>query len=287
MKRLALAALSLIGSSQFLLAQVSVELVLPQDKFLPAEEFRAGVRIVNRSGQPLSLGAESDWIEFAIETSTGQILPQISAPPVQRPFTLESSKQGTLKVDLAPCFDLRKPGYYQIRATVKIKNWRESLTTKSVPFEIIEGTKIWEQVFGVPSPSGNNPPEVRKYTLQQANYLKEPRLYLRISAADDSVLKVINIGPMLSIGRPEPLLDKSNRLHLLQQVGARSSLYLIFNSNGDTELRHTYEYSGSRPRLQWNEKGEIEVKGGVRKTSPNDVPPEPEIISNVETNQTH
>jgi len=287
MKRLALAVLSLISGSQFLLAQVSVELVLPQNKFLPAEEFQAGVRIINRSGQPLSLGAETDWIEFAIETSTGESIPQTSAPPVQRPFTLESSKQGTLKVDLAPCFDLRKPGYYQIRAVVKIKNWSEALTTKSVPFEIIEGTKIWEQVFGVPSPSGNNPPEVRKYTLQQANYLKEPRLYLRVSAADGSVLKVINIGPMLSIGMPEPLLDKSNRLHLLQQVGARSSLYLIFNSNGDKELRHTYEYSGSRPRLQWSEKGGIEVKGGVRKTSPNDVPPEPEIISNVETNQTH
>jgi hypothetical protein len=287
MKRVVVAALFLIGCTQLILAQVSAELVLPQDKFLPAEEFRAGVRMVNRSGQPLALGEEPDWIKFTVETSTGESVPQISDPLVQKPFTLESSKQATLKVDLASCYDLRRPGNYQIRATVKIKNWSGSLVTKNVSFEIIEGTKLWEQEFGVPNSRIGNPPVVRKYTLQQANYLKEPRLYLRISAADGTVLKVINVGPILSIGRPEPLLDKNNRLHLLHQTGARISLYLIFNPEGAMEARQTYEYAGSRPRLQWSEKGEIEVKGGSRRISPNDLPPEPEQTSNVETNKTN
>ena len=287
MKCLVVALLCLTGCSPFALAQLSAELVLPQDKFLPAEEFRAGVRIVNRSGQTLVMGEESDWITFALETSTGESVPQLSEPPVQKPFTLESSKQATLKVDLAPCYDLRKPGGYQIRATVKIKNWSGALVTKNVPFEIIEGTKLWEQTFGLPSSGQGDPPTVRKYTLQQANYLKEPRLYLRISDANSTVLKVINVGPILSIGRPEPMLDKNNRLHLLHQTGARSSLYLVFNPTGDMEVRQTYEYAGSRPRLQWSDKGEIEVKGGSRQLNPNDLPPESEQISNVETNKTN
>lgn len=287
MKRLFLAILPLLGCSQFAVAQLSAELVLPQDKFLPAEEFQAGVRIVNRSGQPLIMGEESDWITFTVETVTGESVPQISEPPVQKPFTLESSKQATLKVDLAPCYDLRKPGNYQIRATVKIKNWNGALVTKNVPFEIIEGTKLWEQAFGLPNSSQGDPPTVRKYTLQQANYLKEPRLYLRISDANGAVLKVVNVGPILSIGRPEPTLDKSNRLHLLHQTGARSSQYLVFNPAGDMEVRQTYEYAGSRPRLQWSDKGEIEVKGGSRQINPNDLPPESEQTSNVETNKTN
>jgi len=64
-------------------------------------------------------------------------------------------------------------------------------------------------------------------------------------------------------------------------------LYLVFTPNGDTETRQTYEYAGSRPRLQWGEKGEIEVKGGARKAGPNDVPAESEATSNVETNKTN
>ena len=62
---------------------------------------------------------------------------------------------------------------------------------------------------------------------------------------------------------------------------------LVFNPQGDMEVRQTYEYAGSRPRLQWSEKGEIEVKGGNRRISPNDLPPESEQTSNVETNKTN
>ena len=47
-------------------AQVSVEVVLTQEKFLPGEELMAGVRVVNRSGQALHLGQAADWIRFNI-----------------------------------------------------------------------------------------------------------------------------------------------------------------------------------------------------------------------------
>jgi hypothetical protein len=287
MKRLIPAIACLLVVVPMLQAQVTVEMMLPQDKFLPAEELLAGVRVVNRSGQPLKLGEDADWIQFYITPSEGGTVPKKINPPVQKPFELASSKQATLKVDLAPCFDLRKQGSYRIYAVVKIKDWNQTLTTKEKSFEIIEGTKLWEESVGVPRLDGSGPPEVRKYVLQQANYLDELRLYLRVNRASGDPIRVVNLGRMLSVGRPEPLLDSVNHLHLLQQVGARSSQYLVFNTDGDLLIRQTYEYDGTRPRLQRDEKGDIEVKGGFRRLAVNDLPPEPEATSNAEPPKTN
>lgn len=281
MKRLTFMIGGLLAGVCLLQGQVAVEMVLPQDKLLPAEQFLAGVRVVNRSGQPLHLGEGSDWIQFVIEGADSSSLKQLSNPPVQKPFVLESSQQATLKVDLAPCFDLRTIGKYQISAVVKIRDWNSSLTTKSLPFEVIEGTKLWEQVVGVPGKARTGPPQARKYTLQQANYLKEPRLYLRVSAADGSVMKILNLGPMLAIGQPDPVLDRSNRLHLLQQTGARVSTYFIINTDGDIESEESYEYAGTRPRLQMDETGRVVVKGGSLRNPPENAAPVTEPKKNV------
>ena len=262
----------LLGSLLCASAQVFVAVVLSQDKFLPAEELMAGVRVVNRSGQTLRLGEDADWIQFVVEKDDGGVVQQLSEPPVQRSFTLESTKQGTLRVDLAPCFDLRKVGRYRLSAVVKIKDWNKTMTTKAVPFEIIDGTKLWEQAFGVPSEKGNRPPEVRRYTLHQANYLKEPRLYVRVSRSDGDVIKLINVGPMISFGQPEPQVDRRSRLHLLYQNGARIFDYLVVNPAGEIEIRQTHEYSDSRPRLRVDENGEVKVAGGVRRKTAGDLP---------------
>ena len=48
------------------MAQVSVEVILPQEQFLRDESLPAKVRVTNRSGQPIDLGAEPNWIVFTI-----------------------------------------------------------------------------------------------------------------------------------------------------------------------------------------------------------------------------
>lgn len=245
----------------------------------------AGVRIINRSGQTLALGEEPDWIDFSIERVGGGFVRQLSDPPVQRPFKLESTQQGTLSVDLAPCYDLRQAGIYQISAQVKVKDWDSRLAAKPVRFEIIEGTKLWEQAVGIPQSASNQQPEIRTYSLQQANYLAEPRLYLRVSSSDGTVIKLLNVGRILSFGRPEPILDKRSRLHLLHQDGARSSEYLVVNPNGSIEIRQTYEYGDSRPRLRLDENGEVNVSGGIRRPSPKDLPPEVEPKTDANKNE--
>ena len=252
-------------------AQVSVEITLPQDQFLPAETLVAAVRITNRSGQKLHLGAEEDWLTFGVESRSGSIVAKLSDPPVTGEFDLESSKVAIRRVDIAPYFTLSQPGRYSVAATVKIKGWDHDLTSPAKSFDIIHGAKLLEQDVGMPLTPGttNTPPEVRKYILEQANYLKaQLRLYLRVTdASGNRTLRVFPIGQMISFSRPEAQVDNLSDLHVLYANGPHSFSYTVFNPDGELVTKDTYDYVSSRPRLRVNVDGEISVAGGVRRGS--------------------
>ena len=258
-------------------AQVTVEVTLEQEQFLGGEALPAAVRITNRSGQTLRLGTEPDWLTFLVESRDGFIVVKTGEVPVLGEFTLESSKVATRRVDLAPYFAISHPGRYNVTATVRIKAWDATLNTKPKSFDIIQGAKLWSQEFGVPAGANatNQSPEVRKYTLQQANYLRtQLRLYLRLTdAAESKVIKVFSMGPMVSFSEPEPQLDKFSNLHLLYQNGARSFSYTMVSPDGDVLVRQTYDYSNTRPRLQTDQDGKFSVAGGARRVTSNDWPP--------------
>lgn len=257
-------------------AQVTVEVTLEQEQFLGGEALPAAVRITNRSGQTLRFGSEPDWLTFLVESRDGFIVVKNGEVPVLGEFALESSKVATRHVDLAPYFALSRPGAYKVTATVRVKAWDATLTAKPKSFDIIQGAKLWSQDFGVPAAAGvtNQSPEVRTYTLQQANYLRtQLRLYLRLTdAAESKVIKVFSLGPMVSFSQPEPQLDKFSNLHLLYQNGARSFNYSVVTPDGDMVVRQTYDYANSRPRLQVDRDGKFVVAGGVRRVTSNDLP---------------
>ena len=58
-------------------AQVTAEVTLDQDQFLPGETLVAAVRITNRSGQALHLGAEPDWLSFSVESRDGAVVAKL------------------------------------------------------------------------------------------------------------------------------------------------------------------------------------------------------------------
>ncbi len=250
-------------------AQVSVEITLPQDQFLPTETLLAAVRITNRSGQKLHLGAEEDWLSFGVESRTGSVVAKLGDPPVAGEFDLDSSKVAIRRVDLAPYFTMSQPGRYSVSATVRIKGWDHDLVSPAKSFDIIHGAKLLEQEFGLPVfPAATNAmPEVRKYILEQANYLKgQIRLYLRLTDASGArTFRVFPIGQMVSFSRPEAQVDKLSDLHVLYANGPHSFNYTVFNPEGDLLIKETYDYVASRPRLQVNQEGEISVAGGVRR----------------------
>ena len=263
-----------LASMAHLLAQVTVEVTLDQEQFLPAERLPAIVRITNLSGQTLHLGGDRRWLVFSVESGDGSVVLKTGDPPVAGEFTLESSKRAITRVDLAPWFNLKRSGRYSIIATVTISEWGKQVTSAPKSFDIVHGAKLWQQRFGLPLAAGvtNQPPEVRTYTLQQANYLKQLMLYFQLTDASGRINKVFPLGPMISFGQPEAQVDRSSNLHVLYQNGPRAFSYSIINPDGEVVARQTYEYT-TRPRLRFDRDGNLSVTGGMRQPKSDDLPP--------------
>jgi hypothetical protein len=253
-------------------AQVSVEVVLDQDQFLRDEALPVKVRVTNRSGQAIELGKDNEWLSFAVESLEGKVVNKLSAPDVTGEFKLESARVATRQVDLEPSYDLGEPGRYSVTATVKIRAWNEEVSSVPRPFQIVRGTKLWEQEFGVPGTTGT--PDARKYILQQANYQKSLKLYLRVADMSDNVVyRVFPLGQLVSFSQPEAQIDKSSCLHVLFQTGARSFLFQVVSPDGNLVLRQTFDYADRRPALRADAEGRVFVAGGLRRLAASDLPP--------------
>src|SRR5439155_20789688 len=102
-------------------AQVSVELALDQDQFLPGESLEVGVRITNFSGQTLHLGKDNDWLHFTIEGRDNYIVPGSVGVPVQGEFDVESSSVVTRRVEVGAYFAVSRLGRYLVSAMEELE----------------------------------------------------------------------------------------------------------------------------------------------------------------------
>ena len=275
-------ALSILGLALFSLfsapAQVvTVQLTLEQEQFLPGETLPLTVRIVNNSGQSLHLGADAKWLKFGVESADNNFVVMKNAdPPVTGEFDLGSSEVATKRLDLAPYFVMTHAGRYRVVATVHIPEWGTDVASPAKEFDIIDGARLWTQDFGMPVPAGatNQPPVVRKYILEEANYLRHQlRMYVLVSDQSGArILKVSAIGPMVSFSQPEAQLDRASNLHVIYQSGAQSFIYSVVNPDGNITQQELYDYLNTRPRLAVNDAGDIVVKGGVRRVKSGELP---------------
>jgi hypothetical protein len=259
-------------------AQVSVEITMDQEQFLPSEAVPVAVKITNRSGQQLHLGAAADWLTFSVESTDGFIVIKNAEVPVTGEFDLESSQIGIKRVDLQPYFQMGRHGRYKVIATLRIKDWSASVNSAPKTFDVVNGAKLWSQDFGMPGVT-NSQPEVRKFTLEEANYLRlQLRLYVRVSDQSESqVFKVTTLGQMVSFSDPDAKVDRTSQLHVLWQAGAQVFNYALINANGEVVRQAVYNNAGSRPRLVVNEQGEVSVAGGTRRMKPEDLPVVPMV----------
>jgi len=253
-------------------AQVTVDIVLDQEQYLRDESLPVKVRITNRSGRALKLGATADWLNFTVENREGHNVARLGDLPVKEEFTVESSMVATRTVDIAPFFNVGLPGRYTVSAEMKIPEWNQQISSKPRNFSVTRGAPLWEQIVGLPG-TGSAVPELRKYILQQAN-VKHLTLYVRITdESEHKTFKLVPVGQMVSFSRPEPQVDKESNLHLLFQSGARSFVYAVVTPAGDIILRQRHDYAGTRPTLRSGDNGRIGVAGGQRFFRRDDVPP--------------
>ena len=258
-------------------AQVSVEIVTDQDQFLPSESVPLAVKITNRSGETLHLGADTSWLTFDVEAAeNGIIVVKNAEVPVIGEFDLASSQVATKRVDLKPYFNLTRPGRYHVTATVRIKDWNETMASPAKTFDVIGGVKLWSQDFGMSSAAGttNGAPEVRKYALIKANYLRaQLQLYVQVSDESEAqVFNVVSLGRMVAFNEPEAQLDRNSNLHVLWQSGAHSFSYVVVKPDGSLAKQEIYDYVTTRPRLNMNDDSSVTVLGGVRRLNPGELP---------------
>jgi hypothetical protein len=239
----------------------------------------AAVRITNRSGQTIRLGTAEDWLAISVEGMDGKLLPRFSDPPVVGEFELETSKIATKRVNLSPYFPLTQAGRYTITASVKVDAWGVERASQPKAFNVIQGSSLWEQEFGVPKKPGdtNAVPEIRRYSLHKAAYLKgQLRLYFRLSdASGGRVFRVYPIGVFPSFSRPDVQIDQESNLHVLYLNGPHTFSYTVFNPDGELLIRQTHDYTETRPTLKLGRDSKIIIKGGVRRVTASDLPPPP------------
>ena len=147
-----------LGSAASSSAQVNATLEIDKSRLLPRETFVARLKIVNFSGQTLVFGEDNNWLQFEIETETGEVVTPIAEPPkVEGRFTVESSIRATKRIDLAPYYALEKAGNYKLIAKLYVKQWKRSLPVKPVKFSVFNGSILWHRTFGMPVKEGEPP----------------------------------------------------------------------------------------------------------------------------------
>ncbi len=275
----------LVGASGSFAQALRVELEFEQETFLPREPLYAVVRVINNSGRTLVLGNDDEWLSFSIESVDGAFVRNKKPAEVKKEFTLPSSSRATEMINLAEAFDLSKIGRYVVRASVRMPEWRETFTSKDVPFGVAAGVKLWESTFGVPAEQAQGRPELRKFQLLSANHLRQLSLYVRVTGeSEEDTFTLYPIGSLHGFSKPEPQVDRWSNLHVLYQDGARSFRYNLITPDGLLLARQSWDITeGSRPTLKVDEEGHIAIFGGVRRITPNDLPPPDLLTDNSDT----
>ncbi len=254
-------------------AQVQVVVELEQDQVLPGESLRVAARVINYSGQTLSLGQDDEWLQFVIERPDGISVSSRGTVPVKGAFELPSAKMATKRLDLTPYYDFEEPKTYSVIATIRIAAWGQEFRSKPMPFAVVRGMTLWQKEVGLPVPDGETrAPEVRRYILQQAMHIKQMKLYVRVTdGLGNRIYGTLPLGLMLSISDPEEQIDEQTRLHVLWQTGARDFTYCVVDPNGTLTRRETYESTDTRPVLRRDKQGHFVVLGGMRRPAGDDI----------------
>jgi len=260
-------------------AQVDLDLVMDRQIFLPSEDIEVGVRIANFSGDPLKLGEDPRWLQFQVEELRGRVASKLQEPPESGEFTLEQATRGKLRYNLTPLFSIGKPGVYRVFSSIRLPSGEEVSSAPNT-FEIISGVRLSEpREVGYRHPDGTV--ERRKFVLQRATFLKKVQLYARLTdASEGHTFKVIPLGSTVSFDRPEWLVDRETRFHILHRADSNNYFYHILTADGSVAVRQLMLSSGDgRPEIRVNEEGEVRVFGAVRRAYPGDLPKPPESTS--------
>jgi len=200
---------------------------------------------------------------------------------VKGEFTVASAQRATRRVNIAPFFNVGRPGSYRVVAIVKFPELGSEQGSPPAQFSVVTGRKLWEQAFGL---GGVGEEGHRRYSLIQSTLKDRLMLYARVEDTDAHlVLRTVAISGMTSFSEPQALLDREGRLHVLNQFGAHASHHVIMGPEGALIARDIYDFAPRRPALKVDGSGVVFVQGAVKRAAPTVAaiaeshPPDPQL----------
>ena len=249
-------------------AQVRVDISFKRKLYVLYEPIIATVTINNLSGRPLLLDNSGNdrWFGFNIETADGRIVPPINPDYALAPAAVGPGEKLSRAVNLTPLFPLRDFGLYRVKATVFVPEFKRYFSSPPLGVEITEGRPIWQEVVGVPGAEGK--PSLRTITLLSHKRSRSTDLYVRIEDRENGkIFATHRLGPFLSFGRPDVLLDARNEIHILQNSQPKNFVYTHLGLQGEVLAQSAHmEVGKSRPALGKRPDGSVVVAGGRVRT---------------------
>jgi hypothetical protein len=242
---------------------VRVDISFKRKLYVMYEPLIAAVTVHNLSGRSLLLDntAEHRWLSFNIEAADGRIVPPNNPDYSFPPAAIESGEKLPAAFNLTPLFPLQEFGLYRIRASVYVPEFGRFFSSPPLAVEITEGRPIWQEVVGVPG--GDGTPSLRTITLLSHKLSRSTRLYARIEDRENGrIYATHQLGPFLTFGRPDVILDARNEIHILQNSAPKQFLYTHLDLDGKVIDRQFYVEAGSRPQLAKQSGGTVVVSGG-------------------------
>jgi hypothetical protein len=246
-------------------AQIQVDLSLKRTLYLAYEPLIVNVSITNLTGNSLNLrdSENTHWFGFQIETLEGRPVPPHESRHNNPPLLLQPGEKLTRTVNLTPLFPIAEFGGYRLRATIRVPSLNRTFSSPPLNFEITEGRKIFQKTVGVPAnlPGGGG---TREITLLTHRLPSSTQLYLRIVDPARHVVHCTHrLGRLVNYGTPEIVLDRENRIHILQNTAPKAYIYSHIGLNGEVLERKTYLQNLKRPSLVETSDNRVTVVGAT------------------------
>ncbi len=251
-------------------AQVDLSLDLSRKSYIQYENIICKINMKNNTGHPLIFGNNANLkgnIYFIIKNSNGKTWS--TKEEKINPFNsdiIEPGESSLSTVSVSSLLPLNEPGNYSIYAIFEYPQLKEPYRSSSVSFSIEKGSTVWKAEIGIPSFGEKTEViEGRQYVLKTV-YDGKNKLFVLIIENASHVYGVARLGYDIGIKKPEFMIDRFSKLHILIQTSPDIFSYFVYDPDCKLEKKEVYKKSDtSMPTLIKDEKtGQIIVAGGLK-----------------------
>ncbi len=255
-------------------AQVSVDLVFNQEKYMQYEPIYAKVRLRNFSGQPLVFGKDDQLkgelqLEVVHNKRFVKLLKDQKFSLIGTVLLPGQSDEFTFRVD--QYYKMTKNGHYTIHAFVRHAKLTDVFRSADRSIEVTPGVEVWRRTVGVPDVlAGSRGVQEKASALKTRSFslrvLEERAVRHYYVVVEDSkrVYGVLCVGKEVSSAPRAQEVDMLSRLHLVVPVASRLFRYMIINLDGKIEHQEMLKREQSVPTLILDRKsGQVTRVGGV------------------------